>query len=93
MRHNPKDITIYSATIPSSTATIDEVSYVIADTAGLEEMMDKFKKGKDISEGVTASSISEDIERAGGNTGTEEVGTVPTEVTGAAEDTGYYEEY
>ena len=93
MRHNPKDIKIYSATIPSSTATINEVSYVIADTAGVEEMMKDFMKGKDVSQGVSASSISEDIERAGGNTGSQEVGSIPTEVTDGGYTEEYYEEY
>ena len=58
MRHNEKPITIYSATIPSSTANIDEVSYVVADTAGVKAMMDIMMKGGDVSGGVSASSIS-----------------------------------
>lgn len=64
MRHNDKDITIYSATIPSTSATINEVSYVIADTAGVKEMMKRFKKGKDVSKAITESSIDEDIATA-----------------------------
>lgn len=64
MRHNEKPITINSATIPSSTANINEVSYVVADTAGVKEMMGIFMKGGDVSKGVTASSISEDIAKA-----------------------------
>ena len=88
MRHNEKPITIYSATIPSSTANIDEVSYVVADTAGVKEMMDIMMKGGDVSGGVSASSISTDIEKAGGKTGSQEVGSIPTEV----QETTYEEE-
>lgn len=76
IRHNnDKPISIYSATIPSSTANIDGVSFVIADKAGVEEMAKVFLKGGDISQGVSASSISDDIARAGGKTSSMEVGT------------------
>ena len=61
IRHNNDyEVKIYSATLPSGTADIDEVSWVIADTAGVEAMMKRFKKGKDISKGVDVSSIDED---------------------------------
>lgn len=92
IRHNnEKEIRIYSATIPSSTATIDEVSYVIADTAGVKAMTKIFNKGGDISKGVSESSISEDIAAAGATTGDKEVGTVG-EVEPVEEDYYYYEE-
>ena len=61
IRHNNDyEVKIYTATIPSGTATIDEVSWVIADTAGVEAMMKQFKKGKDVSKGVQVSSLEED---------------------------------
>ena len=76
IRHNnDKPISIYSATIPSSTANIDGVSYVVADSAGVAEMTKVFLKGGDISKGVSESSISEDISHVGGQTGSMEVGT------------------
>lgn len=76
IRHNnEKPISIYSATIPSSTANIDGVSYVVADKAGVAEMAKVFLEGGDISKGVSESSISEDIDRAGGKTSSTEVGT------------------
>lgn len=41
------DMTIYSAMAPSSTATIDGVSYVISDQAGWNAMMSKVDSGED----------------------------------------------
>ena len=64
MRHNDKDITIHSATIPSQAAMIGDVSYVVADTAGVKAMMKLFQKGKDVSGEIKESSISEDIAEA-----------------------------
>ena len=94
IRHNnDKPINIYSATIPSSTATINEISYVIADTAGVKEMTKIFLKGGDIGKGVTASSIEEDKEKAGANKSSnssesQEVGSIGEEY----EEVVYYEE-
>ena len=52
IRHNNDyPVQIYSATIPASTATIDGVSYVIADDAGVAEMMTVFELGGDVGEG------------------------------------------
>lgn len=39
--------TMYAASIPSTTATIDGVSYVLADDAGVAQMMDIVEKGGD----------------------------------------------
>ena len=62
MRHNnDKEVKIYSATIPSVAANIGQVSYVIADTAGVKAMMKLFMAGKDVSQEITESSIDEDI--------------------------------
>ena len=67
IRHNNDyPVEIFTASLPSSTATIDQVSYVIADTAGVKEMMKMFLAGEDVSKGVTASSISDDIIAANG---------------------------
>lgn len=67
IRHNNDyPVEIFTATVPSSTATIDEVSWVIADTAGVKAMMELFTKGKDVSQGVSESSIAEDIAAARG---------------------------
>jgi len=67
IRHNNDyPVEIYTASIPSSTATIDEISWVIADTAGTKAMMKLFKSGKDVSQGVSESSIAEDIAAARG---------------------------
>ena len=41
------ELKIYSAMVPSTTASIDGVSYVITDVAALEEMMALIDKGKD----------------------------------------------
>lgn len=67
IRHNNDyPVEIFTATIPSSTATIDEVSWVIADSAGVKAMMKLFTKGEDVSQGVSESSIAEDIAEARG---------------------------
>ena len=59
IRHNNDyPVTLYSATIPASTAMIDGVSYVIADQAGVNEMMRVFNAGGDVS-GGGGSTISE----------------------------------
>ena len=39
--------TIYQATVPSTTAMIDGVSYVVADDAALAQMMDVIDAGGD----------------------------------------------
>ena len=89
MRHNEEPITIYSATIPSAPANINEVSYVVADTAGVEEMMKILMKGGDVSAGVKDSSISTDIANAGGKTGSQSNDASQYE---EQEETYYYEE-
>ena len=67
IRHNNDyPVEIYTASIPSSTATIDEISWVIADTAGVKALMKLFESGKDVSQGVSESSIAEDIAAARG---------------------------
>lgn len=67
IRHNNAyPITIYSANIPSQPAYINDVSYVIADTAGVHEMARIFMEGGDISQPIEVSSISTDIANAGG---------------------------
>ena len=38
---------IYQATVPSTTAMVDGVSYVIADEEGLARMMDVIERGED----------------------------------------------
>ena len=70
IRHNNDyPVTIYSANIPSAPAMVGEVSYVIADTEGVREMMKAFSEGRDPNEAVTSSTIDTDIANAGGATG------------------------
>ena len=100
IRHNNDyEITIYTATIPSSTATIDEISWVIADTAGTKAMMELFKAGKDVSQGVSESSISEDIAEAKGTSVDDEnlydegaIGVTYYDEDYYYDDSGYYED-
>ena len=47
MRMKLFGVTIYQATVPSTTAMIDGVSYVIADEQALSQMMDVIKNGGD----------------------------------------------
>lgn len=52
IRHNNDyPVQLYSATIPASTAMIDGVSYVIADEAGIDDLMKVFLSGGDVSGG------------------------------------------
>ncbi|MBQ1450347.1 MAG: LytR family transcriptional regulator, partial [Eggerthellaceae bacterium] len=54
IRHNNDyPVTIYSANIPSYPDMIGDVSYVIADDAGVAEMSRVFMEGGDISEVAT----------------------------------------
>lgn len=60
IRHNNDyPVTLYTATIPASTDTIDGVSYVIADEAGVAEMMDVFLAGGDVSYGAAEEAADE----------------------------------
>ena len=84
IRHNNDyQVTIFSANIPSQPAYIGDTSYVIADSAGVEEMARIFMEGGDISQEIEASSISSDIANAGGST------TPPASVNNG----GYYYGY
>ncbi|MCI1665702.1 MAG: LCP family protein [Atopobiaceae bacterium] len=63
LRGIDSDNDIYSANIPSTTATIGGVSYVIADTDALSQMMDRVNAGEDpggpstADEGLDGSSL------------------------------------
>ena len=58
------DITFYSATVPSSTATLDSVSYVITDYTAWTEMMQKVDAGADPNAEVVAETAT-DADAAG----------------------------
>ena len=68
--NNGKPLTMMSATLPSSPAYIGEVSYVVADMAGVAEMMNVFLQCGDVSQPIESSSIDTDIANAGGSTST-----------------------
>lgn len=51
------DLTVYSAMVPSTTADIDGVSYVICDEASLAEMMRVVEEGEDPNSIQTAGSV------------------------------------
>ncbi|MDO5118393.1 MAG: hypothetical protein Q4D34_07900, partial [Eggerthellaceae bacterium] len=71
MRHNDEHptIDIYSANLPSAPAMVGDVSYVIADTAGVQEMVAAFLAGEDIGLLQPESSIDEDTAAAGATSG------------------------
>lgn len=52
------DLTIYSAMVPSTTAMIGEVSYVINDPTATKEMMKLVEEGKDPSSVVSSGNVS-----------------------------------
>ena len=64
VREHPLEVK--STTLPSQPAYIGEVSYVIADTAAMNELMQIFLSGGDVSQPLTQSSIGTDIANAGG---------------------------
>ncbi len=78
LRGGEGDLTIYSATLPSTTATVDGISYVIADTEGIKEMMKVFNEGGDPSTVGLSSNISSEVEaaivEAGGSSGSYDSG-------------------
>lgn len=57
---NAGDFTIYSATAPSSTMTIDGVSYVVVDQEAWSQMMERVDSGADPNAETVASGVSED---------------------------------
>lgn len=66
IRHNNDyPVKLQSATLPSSPSMVGGVSYVIADTAAVAEMMEVFMAGGDISAAPTTSSIDQDKTAAG----------------------------
>ena len=71
IRHNNDyPVQLYSATIPASTAMVDGVSYVIADQAGLADMVRAFLMGEDISALATEPVIDNtptELREVGGN--------------------------
>lgn len=92
------DLTIYSAMVPSTTAMIGDVSYVINDAAATKEMMALVEAGKDPSSVVSSGNVPLDDTATGAGTGTDagtayNSGTVDTygysdNGTGS---TGYYD--
>lgn len=84
IRHNNDyPVTMYTATIPATTKTIDEVSYVIADEAGVADMMDVFVEGGDVSGGAGDDAATD--EGVGSGTVIGEDGEISTPgVTGAS---------
>ena len=86
IRHNEQSVTMYSANIPSTTAMIGDVSYVIADTAGIRQMMEVFSQGGDVGAiSNPESSIDEDLKNAGGSTNSNTANTTNNATGG----TGY----
>lgn len=62
------DLTIYSAMVPSTTAMIGDVSYVINDAAATKEMMKLVEAGEDPSSVVSSGNVP--IDDTTGNSGT-----------------------
>lgn len=81
IRHTDTEhpLEVKATTLPSAPAYVGEISYVIADRAGMAELMEIFMSGGDVSQPLTQSSISTDVANAGGSYG--------------ASSSGYEEEY
>lgn len=72
MRHNNDDpLTLYTATIPATTGMIGDASYVIADSAGVAELMQVFLACGDVGAGVVTTSIDEDVSQAQSGSGSQ----------------------
>jgi hypothetical protein len=91
------ELKMYSAMVPSSTATIDDVSYVIADVDTLAEMMKVIDKGKNpakVEYTDTTVKSSKEAKKEGIETivnyGDENYGAPAAE--GEYYDEGYYDE-
>lgn len=78
LRGGDGDLTIYSATLPSTTAMVDGVSYVVADTEGIKEMMKVFNAGGDPSTVGLSDNVAAEVEaavaEAGGSPGSYDSG-------------------
>lgn len=79
------DLAIFSAMVPSTTATIDGVSYVINDAASTKEMMKVVEEGGDPS-GITVSAEA----MAAATNGTLDSGSTNSSSTGSGYDSGSY---
>lgn len=82
------DLTIYSAMVPSTTAMIGDVSYVINDAAATKEMMKLVEAGEDPSSVVSSGNVP--IDDTTSNSGT---GTGTGYDAGGAETYGYSDNY
>lgn len=89
------DLTIYSAMIPSTTAMIGDVSYVINDPVATKEMMKLVEAGEDPSSVVSTGNVA--IPESTGSTGSGTTSTYSDNSgygTGAgtgADNSGYYD--
>lgn len=63
---NTGALTIYSATVPSSTGSIGDVSYVFASKKSLAEMMRLVEAGKDPAEFAASADVSDAVGPGGG---------------------------
>ena len=92
IRHNNDyPVQLYSATIPATTAMIDGVSYVIADDAGIDDLMKVFLAGGDVSgESAGVEGTLENGEDTSEPTSTGSApGSVITDGTGTGSSGGY----
>lgn len=89
------DLTIYSAMIPSTTAMIGDVSYVINDPVATKEMMKLVEAGEDPSSVVSTGNVA--IPESTGSTGSGTTSTYSdnsgygTGVGTGADNSGYYD--
>lgn len=64
-----QSLTFYSATVPSSTMTLDNVSYVVTDQSAWAEMMQRVDLGADPNAQTVAESSAEDASGVEGDSG------------------------
>jgi LCP family protein required for cell wall assembly len=67
--HGSPDLTIYSATLPSTTGMVGDASYVFADVPGIQTMMTAVDVGKDPASKAVQNAIKKADDKAANGTG------------------------
>ena len=81
---NVSDLKIYSATLPSTTGTIDGVSYVFADVPGIQVLMDAVNAGKDPSSDEVKKAIEAADENGSSASSSSGVGENAVDASGSS---------
>lgn len=89
--HDSPDLTIYSATLPSTTGMVDGASYVFADVPGIQTMMSAVDVGKDPGSKSVQDAIKKADDKAANgkpSSGSNKIGSNAVSQNGTSEQSG-----